>query len=409
MNPPSWLCAQIGAREHYAVARALHQKSALKCLITDAWINCDGPLSRLRLPILKRLADRQHPEIPQNRVQAFTSGLVAFELRERLQSSRPWDRIMARNCWFQAKATRLLEATAKKHRATGQPLILFSYSYAARDLFRVARNRGWRCILGQIDPGPVEEEIVAEEQTIRPEIGSAWTRAPKIYWDRWREECDLADTIVVNSEWSAEALVKTGVPSVKIRVIPLAYERPSGHVAARTYPEAFTVERPLRLLYLGTVTLRKGVARLLEAMKLLRDAPVELVIAGASELKNAETQYAAENIRWLGAVPRSEASTLYDRADAFIFPTLSDGFGLTQLEAQARKLPIIASRYCGEVVSDGHNGILLPEVTPAAIAQSVRSLIENAALLKKLSHNSDLPPWSSLDALGDELLKIDGR
>ncbi len=67
----------------------------------------------------------------------------------------------------------------------------------------------------------------------------------------------------------------------------------------------------------------------------------------------------------------SPVESYYRDADVFILPTLSDGFGLTQLEAQAWKLPVIASRYCGEVVRDGFNGVVIEEVTGLRIAEVI--------------------------------------
>ena len=64
-------------------------------------------------------------------------------------------------------------------------------------------------------------------------------------------------------------------------------------------------------------------------------------------------------------------SKFYKEADVFILPTLSDGFGLTQLEAQSWKLPVIASRHCGEVVRDGENGVVLEEVSAAGDRRGV--------------------------------------
>ena len=57
-------------------------------------------------------------------------------------------------------------------------------------------------------------------------------------------------------------------------------------------------------------------------------------------------------VRWAGTVSREDTARYYRDADVFLFPTYSDGFGLTQLEAQAWKLPIIASVFCGAVVED---------------------------------------------------------
>ena len=101
-----------------------------------------------------------------------------------------------------------------------------SYSYTALEPFRYAKAHGWKTLLVQIDPGPEEERIVAEEAARVPQLAGDWQPAPPEYWAFWREECKLADRIVVNSEWSREGLVRGGVPSEKISIIPLAYEAP---------------------------------------------------------------------------------------------------------------------------------------------------------------------------------------
>ena len=197
----------------------------------------------------------------------------------------------------------------------------------------------------------------------------------------WREECKLADRIVVNSEWSREGLVRGGVPSEKISVIPLAYEPEvgSGRLTEprlqRKYPDRFTSERPMRVLFLGLINLRKGVARLLEAARILRNEPVEFWMVGPVEIANASIIEDAGRVKWFGPVTRKQAAEFYRNADVFILPTLSDGFAITQLEAQAHGLPIIASKFCGKVVENGVNGIILEEPSAACIAHAVRDCI----------------------------------
>jgi glycosyltransferase involved in cell wall biosynthesis len=68
-----------------------------------------------------------------------------------------------------------------------------------------------------------------------------------------------------------------------------------------------------------------------------------------------------------------------------MFPTFSDGFGLTQLEAQASALPIIASGNCGNVVEDGRSGFLLQEITGKEIANRLDYLVANPLELARMS------------------------
>ena len=74
---------------------------------------------------------------------------------------------------------------------------------------------------------------MAEEAARVPQLAAGWQAAPPEYWTFWREECKLADRIVVNSEWSREGLVRGGVPAEKISIIPLAYEAGRQHCAAQ--------------------------------------------------------------------------------------------------------------------------------------------------------------------------------
>ena len=52
-------------------------------------------------------------------------------------------------------------ATQRASNAANGTHTVFAYSYAAEGIFKFARERGWRTVLGQIDPGPAEERIVA--------------------------------------------------------------------------------------------------------------------------------------------------------------------------------------------------------------------------------------------------------
>jgi glycosyltransferase involved in cell wall biosynthesis len=108
----------------------------------------------------------------------------------------------------------------------------------------------------------------------------------------------------------------------------------------------------------------------------------------------------------VGPVSYEKTAQFYRDADIFIFPTFSDGFGLTQLEAQAWKLPIITTKFCGNVVENGKNGCLLPEVTSCEIAATLRRFIANPARLRKLSANAVLAKAFSLSCIGEQWLGI---
>jgi len=411
--PPNeqWICCQIGAREHYAIPRALLRSNFLCQLITDSWASRASRLRRMpnkRLEISRQrslASSRFHPDLSEARVTAFNSSLVWFELLTRVRRLRGWERVIARNNWFQRKVIACLSSSLLS--VVGSQPILFAYSYAAGEIFRFAKAEGWKTVLGQIDPGPVEEDIVRTEHEIHPGFVSDWRPAPVEYWQNWRQECELADKILVNSDWARTALERSGVNQQKLAVIPLGYEPPADDSSTtHKYPDRFTLERPLRVLFLGQVNLRKGVARLLEAAQALRNEPVEFWMVGPRQCRPPEQLRRLKNVRWFGRVAHANAAQYYRNADIFILPTLSDGFALTQLEAQAHGLPVIASRRCGQVVHDGINGIVLEELTPAAIVAALQLCLRNPDQLAQFSENATVGGRFSLSCLGAQLCML---
>src|SRR5437667_548507 len=393
-----WFCSQLGAREHYAIPRALFRQGVLEQLATDAWVRPSSPLAT----VSHTLSERFHPDLTSARVRAWNSGLLAFELAARLKQLSSWPLIRARNHWFQRKVVTCLSSSQLS--VVGSQPILFAYSYAARDIFRFAKAHGWKTVLSQIDPGPVEEAIVRTEHEIHPEFVSDWRPAPVEYWQTWRQELELADKIVVNSDWARTALERSGVNQQKLAIIPLAYEPPADDSSTtHEYPGRFTLERPLRVLFLGQVNLRKGVARLLEAAQALRNESIEFWMVGPRQCRPPEQLRRLKNVRWFGRVAQANAAQYFRDADIFILPTLSDGFALTQLEAQAHGLPMIASRRCGEVVHDGINGIVLEEPTPAAIVAALQLCLRNPDQLAQFSENAMVGERFSLLCLGAQL------
>jgi glycosyltransferase involved in cell wall biosynthesis len=392
-----WLCCQLGAREHYAVPRALQFAGLLHELLTDLWF---WPNAVTNYWSNKR-GTRFHASLSEARVSAANAAALAFEMKSQAGGLNGWELISKRNDWFQ----RNVVARLRRREYHRQPTTVFAYSYAAEHIFKHARERGWRTVLGQIDPGPADEQLLAYLH--QRENSNGWQPAPAEYWRKWRSECEFADRIVVNSNWSREALVREGIPENKIKVIPLAFETgKDAQTFQRHYPSSFSAARPLKILFLGQINLRKGVRELLDAALSLANEPVEFWFVGPEQIHVPPHLRNKPYIKWFGPVPRTRVARFYREADVFIFPTLSDGFGLTQLEAQSWKLPVIASRFCGEVVQHDRNGVLLEDVSAEAIAKVVSELLQSPQQLEEMSRHSYVREEFSLKALAASLSQL---
>ncbi len=379
---PSWFVSQLGSRERYAIARALYQRDREVRLFTDRW-------SRL-------LADRFDDDFPSTRVSHVTAASVGFDLMSRLTGKHGWQLIENRNAWFSKQAVRALTG--------GEcPEFVFSYSYTALETFEKAKQMGCRTVLGQIDPGPEEQRLVAD-------IEKAWGvpvsgQPTEAYWKNWQRECDLADSIVVNSEWSRDLLVKSGVQEDKIVVIALAYELAIDVTEVHAAPN-----RPLQVLFLGQLIPRKGILETIDAIKSNPGLDVEWTFVGDGPAYVTSELAGLPNVRVVGSVSPNQVSTYYREADVFLLPTHSDGFAITQLEAMAHGVPVIASKNCGRAVVSGENGIVLNEVSSSALSLALGELADDRTRLNEMKENLRSGNYRfGLDRLGAQLLALEGE
>jgi glycosyltransferase involved in cell wall biosynthesis len=147
-----------------------------------------------------------------------------------------------------------------------------------------------------------------------------------------------------------------------------------------------------RLLYVGRIDPRKGIATLLVALAELTDTTLQVVGGGDDEHARDLRQTAArlglaDRVGWLEA-NRGELAGCYAAADAFVFPSeWAEPFGLTPLEAMACGTPVIATGAGGsaEYLAGGANCVLFPAGDSAALAAAVRRLAGDPKLRSALT------------------------
>jgi glycosyltransferase involved in cell wall biosynthesis len=202
-----------------------------------------------------------------------------------------------------------------------------------------------------------------------------------VYFDRLAEEWAAADLIFVNSEFSRRAIHSQGVPLEKLAVVPLAYEAE----APLDHKTVSPPEKPLQVLWLGQIVLRKGIPYLFEAARKLQSENIRFAVAGRLGISAEALKTAPPNLQVLGKVTREEAIRLYHAADLFVLPTISDGFAITQLEAMSYGLPVITTPNCGDVVTPGVDGQILPIRDSDALAAAIAALHHDRSRLQAMS------------------------
>jgi glycogen(starch) synthase len=150
-------------------------------------------------------------------------------------------------------------------------------------------------------------------------------------------------------------------------------------------------ERPWawRLLSVGRLDERKGIATAIEALTQLPEATLTVVGGGedAPVRAQAERLGVRDRVDLVGPRPRSALADTYEEHDALLFPVLwEEPWGLVPLEAMAIGRPVIATGRggSGEYLRDGENCLLHPPGDAAALADAVRRLAEDPDLRARL-------------------------
>jgi glycosyltransferase involved in cell wall biosynthesis len=164
-------------------------------------------------------------------------------------------------------------------------------------------------------------------------------------------------------------------------------------VAAREARRARILRpQPLRVLYVGALSLQKGLVDLVSAADVLRDEAFEFALVGP---RMAETDQllarAAPNVRVLPKRPQRDLPPVYADADLFLFPTIQDGFGMVLTQARASGLPILTTSNGGgpDLVTEGRDGWIVSIRDVQAIVARLRWCAANRSSLAEMADSID--------------------
>lgn len=368
-----------------AVLAALENADRLGKFVTTLGWSTGSPVlealpENLRAEMMRRGYDLPHYKIKTHPVREVVRLLAEkIGLRSLTKHETGWasiDRVWSR---LDEVASHYLRESHERLKLRG----VYAYEDCALRSFEAAQQLGLRRIydlpiaywetaqsllLGEVDRYPEWE----------PTLGG--TRDSKEKLARKTRELDLAEIVICPSAFVLDSLPEQVRAAKKCVVAPFGSPHTT-HESHRTY------EKPLRFLFAGALSQRKGLADLFAAMKLVASTNAELVIMGSAILPMQFYRNEFPNFTY--EPPRAHAAVLrlMQSCDVLVLPSIVEGRALVQQEAMACGLPLIVTRNAGgeDLIIEGETGFLVPAGEPAAIAEKIEWFLENRGKLPGMS------------------------
>jgi len=376
----SVLVAQLGSRRHYAVPRALHLRGLLRSLVTDLcsdvppWVWA-GMLPKAMRPVaLRRLLGRSAEGVPPRLMHNLTGFALSPFLRRR-NGERVTDFWARRNRAFcEAVLARGFDGAGT----------VYAFNAAALEIFQAAQRQGVETVLDQTAaPWRFNKDLLEEEARLWP----GWEDSPSeidasgALAKREEAEWQLADRIVCGSAFASSAMAACGGDAGRCAVVPY-----SGHLrmSESDDPPSDGQSEPVRVLFMGTLQLRKGIQYLAEAEAKLRGDGIVFRAVGQSLLSPAAIAHMSGGIEVVGPVSRDRVADQYRWADIFVLPTLSEGSANVVYEAMAAGVPVVTTANAGSIVEHERTGLLVPMRDVDALVTAIARLAGDSGLRRQL-------------------------
>ncbi len=341
----------IGTFHTFDLAREMHARGALAGILTG-------------YPRFKLRGERLPPEL----IHSFPfvhAAYMAFPWKQQIGGDwmRRWERLDAST--FAAYVARNLPACD----------VYVGLSGSSLKAGRRAQSRGARYVC---DRG--SSHIRAQDELLREE-SERWG-APLKTIDPWvieTEEAEYAaaDRITVPSGFAHRTFVAQGVAPEKLRTLHY------GVNLSRFEPDGAPAADRFDILFVGGMSLRKGIPYLTQAFGKLAHPSKSLTFVGAvsEELIDLlrRRKLWPEDARVVGHMPQTELKTLMSRSHVMVLPSVEDGFGVVLAQAMACACPVIGTDNTGapDLVADGEDGFVVPIRDVDALADRLQHMADH--------------------------------
>ena len=363
---PKAVVCHRGSRDYYQVSAALHLEGLLETLVTDFYFSPDFfPFSNELYRKNLKIFARSNKYLPAK----MTTCNPSFILESALTRT-PFDSKERQKRLDGSIGEKALGLAQKRNCA------IFSYSYYAFQALADCPNRPRFRFLFQLHPHPATvRKILLEEMKNKPEFANSlkWENEIGSSEEHFQSLClepALANGWVVASTFTANSLVENGIPREKIHVVPYGVDFDA--FPCRTNPPK--TSSPFTIIWVGSMTQRKGLSYFLDAVSALNQDNLQVFIIGNSDIEAALIrEKGIRSIKIFKGLPTSELTFKLRSADLFVLPSLAEGFGHSIIEALASGVPVLTthSTCAPDIIENGRHGFIVPSRDAKALVDAI--------------------------------------
>lgn len=404
---------QITARRDYAVPKIFYKSGMLSKFFTDSYYDYN------KIWIF-RLLDKILPSKVVKTYKRYNSGIpielicynwyLALSFKFKIRFNILYSKSNVQIGIYKSLCNSIINYCIKN------PTIKSYYGFdtSSLEFFVWAKPKGFSLFLDQcVAPRISQIRMYEYFETKYGTNESTSIQECLIMKKREEMEWELADKILVPSQYVKDQLIEAGADQSKIFLVPFGYDSTVlFEVRKDSMRKRFLRRNPsdnvVKVFFAGNAGIRKGV---LDILDISRTVPsnVHFYIAGHpdSYILNEANKSNYSNVFFLGKLPLPDLHEQYKNSDIFFFPSYLEGSARVIFEAMSWGLPILTSYQTGSVVSNGKEGFLCSAGDLNDFREKLLLLISNEQLRKSMGEAAlETCEYFSLDRYSNNLISV---
>jgi glycosyltransferase involved in cell wall biosynthesis len=311
--------------------------------------------------------------------------LIRAGLNQYVQNENDWASVDSVYQSFDRAASRRLGQLVQRKCVNA----VYAYEDGAFSIFKQAKLSGLKCVydlpIAYWEAGRKLMFQEAERLPLwAPTLGGGLKdSAEKL--ERKTRELELADMVVVPGKFVFDTIPEW---ARKKKIVQVPFGSPGIQASSASgSSNRKPINRPLKVLFVGSMGQRKGLGDLFSAIKLLNRNDIELVVMGSLLAPMKFYRSELNRFTYEPGRPHEEVLSLMRSCDVLCLPSIVEGRALVMQEAMSQGLPIIITSNTGgeDLVIDGSTGFMVPIRSPEAIAKKLTWFIENRKAIGEMA------------------------